>query len=90
MTSAELFAFVKEGGAYCAPLLLLALWAVERERRRQIAVNEADQKRFLDSLSKKDALIAAKDSKIESLAERITTVASAINTYLFSKGVSPL
>lgn len=81
MTSVELFAFVKEGGAYCAPLLLLALLAVWRESR-------AERTRLLESLKKKDDLIATKDAKIESLAERIIAISSGLEKYLFSKGVS--
>jgi hypothetical protein len=77
MTQEALFAFVKEGGAYCAPLLLLAIFWLEVDRRR-----------LLKSLSDKDETIASKDAKIESLAERVIEVATAVRTFLFSKGSS--
>lgn len=75
MTSEALFALVREGGAYCAPLLLLAVLALLKDRGR-----------LLESLSKKDELIASKDEKIESLAERIIEVTTVLRTYLASKG----
>lgn len=76
MTSEALFAFVREGGAYCAPLLLLAVLWLELDRRR-----------LLKSLSEKDDIIALKDAKIESLAERIIEVATAVRTLLLGKGM---
>ena len=76
MTSEALFAFVREGGAYCAPLLLLAILWLELDRRR-----------LLKSLADKDEIIATKDAKIESLAERIIEVATAVRTLLLGKGL---
>jgi hypothetical protein len=75
VTQEALFAFVREGGAYCAPLLLLAiLWL------------EVDRRRLLKSLSEKDDVIASKDAKIESLSERMIEVMAAVRTFLFSRG----
>lgn len=78
MTSEALFAFVREGGAYCAPLLLLAILWLELDRRR-----------LLRALSDKDDVIATKDAKIEQLAERIIEVATAVRTLLLGKGMPP-
>lgn len=70
---------------YCAPLLLLGCLWLDQDRRR-----------LLRSLSRKDALIAAKDraiadkdSKIEKLAERMLTAVASINAFLFAKGAPP-
>lgn len=71
MTLEALYALVREGGAYCAPLLLGGMLWLELDRRR-----------LLRSLSKKDEVIAAKDAKIESLAERIIEVTTAVRTFL--------
>jgi hypothetical protein len=76
MTSEALLAFVREGGAYCAPLLLLAILWLELDRRR-----------LLKSLSDKDEIIAVKDAKIESLSERVIEVATAVRTLLIGKGM---
>jgi hypothetical protein len=44
LTSEQLFEFVKQGGAYCAPLLLLALFWLARDRSRILVDNkEKDQ-----------------------------------------------
>jgi len=75
MTSEALFAFVREGGAYCAPLLLLAVLALLKDRSR-----------LIDALSSKDDIIASKDAKIESLAERVIEVTTAVRTLLSGKG----
>lgn len=75
MTLAQLLAFVQEGGMYCAPLLLAACLWLDRDRRRLLA-----------SLSKKDALIARKDAKIESLADRLSALTSEVKGFLFTHG----
>lgn len=77
MTTEALFAFVREGGAYCAPLLLLAILALLKDRNR-----------LLDSLGAKDKLIAAKDAQVLSLADRVIEVTTAVRTLLASKGLS--
>lgn len=73
----QLYALVREGGAYCAPLLLAGLFWMEGDRRR-----------LLRSLSDKDKVIASKDDKIEKLAERVIEVTTAVRTLLASKGMS--
>lgn len=65
---------VEKGGAYCSPLLLLALAWMERDRRR-----------LLESLKHKDSELKIKDTHIMDLAERIITVATELKTYLFNE-----
>jgi hypothetical protein len=48
MSQEQIFAFVQQGGAYCAPLLLLALFWLSREYRRVQAENEKKDKQLLD------------------------------------------
>lgn len=65
--------FAKEAGAYISPLLMAAiLWLV------------TDRNRLLDSLSKKDSVIAEKDEKLQSLSERTLVTMTEIKTFLFS------
>ncbi len=37
MSEADLFLFVKDGGAYCSPLLLMALYWMNKDRNRMMA-----------------------------------------------------
>ena len=57
--------YVKEGGAYCAPLLLGAIYWMNTERTR-----------LLKELKERD-------SKIESLAERVVTLVAEMRQFLF-------
>lgn len=41
MTLEQLFNFVQQGGAYCAPLLLLGLAWLAKDRQRLIDLNNA-------------------------------------------------
>lgn len=69
--------FVTEGGKYCAVLELAALlWM------------NADRKRLLESLTKKDALLKEKDDNLASLSERTLTFLAEIRTFLFQNGRS--
>lgn len=67
------FAFAKEAGAYISPLLMGAvIWL------------NADRNRLLESLGKKDLLLADKDEKLQSLSERTLVTMTEIKTFLFS------
>lgn len=67
------FTFAKEAGAYISPLLMAAvIWL------------NADRNRLLDSLGKKDLVIADKDEKLQGLAERTLVTMAEIKTFLFS------
>lgn len=65
--------FAKEAGAYISPLLMGAvIWL------------NADRNRLLESLGKKDLLLADKDEKLLSLSERTLVTMAEIKTFLFS------
>lgn len=63
MTTADFFQYVKDGGAYCAPLLLAALLWLNSERIR-----------LLGELKTATDKIEAKSDKLESLAERTVVI----------------
>lgn len=69
--------YAKEAGAYISPLLMGALIWLELDRRR-----------LLESLGKKDALLAEKDDKLVSLSERTLVTMAEIKTFLFNTGRS--
>ena len=48
MTAEQLLAFVQQGGAYCAPLLLLALGWLVREYRALQKDNKDKDQRLID------------------------------------------
>lgn len=48
MSQEQIFDFVRQGGAYCAPLLLLALYWLSREYRRVQSENKEKDKQLLD------------------------------------------
>lgn len=52
MTAAEIFEFVKNGGGYCSPLLLIALIWMERDRSDLLRKLE-DKSAKVDSLSER-------------------------------------
>ena len=67
--------FAKEAGAYISPLLMGAvIWL------------NVDRNRLLDSLGKKDTIIADKDEKLQSLSERTLVTMAEIKTFLFNHG----
>jgi len=66
-------AYAKDAGAYISPLLMAAvIWL------------NADRNRLLESLGKKDLLLADKDEKLQSLSERTLVTMTEIKTFLFS------
>jgi hypothetical protein len=65
VASIDWFSYVKEGGAYCAPLLLCAVYWMNTERVR-----------LLKELKERDI-------KMEALAERVVTISTEMNTFLF-------
>ncbi len=48
LSQEQIFDFVRQGGAYCSPLLLLALFWLSREYRRVQVENEKKDKQLLD------------------------------------------
>lgn len=59
MTTAELFLYVKDGGAYCAPLLLLALlWMNAQRAGLQAELKSKCDK--LESLSERTIVVMTK------------------------------
>lgn len=66
------FQKVQEGGAVAAVLLLGALVWMAKDRNR-----------LLESLKQRDAIIAEKDAKLESLSERALVLFTKVETFLF-------
>jgi hypothetical protein len=58
MSWEQLFEFVHQGGAYCAPLLLLALGWLAREYRRVLEENKEKDK-YLRELAEQSIAINA-------------------------------
>ena len=58
MSAADLFDYVKNGGAYCAPLLLLALYWVSNDRTRLLR-ELRDRNQRLDVLADRAITVMA-------------------------------
>lgn len=58
MSAAELLEYVKNGGAYCAPLLLLALFWINSDRSRLVKDLE-DKSVKLEALSERALTVMA-------------------------------
>lgn len=56
MTAAEIFEYVKNGGGYCAPLLLVALIWMNGERRDLLTKLEAKSGK-VESLSERTIIV---------------------------------